>query len=134
MDSGVSSEYSASSTGYCTPTDNSFSRRSSVYSVGFETSTMNGTMQSAPYFRQVSFDNAWENSENKSYGQKQISMEHTSTDFETCSTMDKRSQFKGKFTNKKNTGRTQHGSKEKKSRLKMIPGRRKSVATRSKAM
>ena len=58
-DSGVSSDNSAYSTEMSTPAGIDFSRRSSAYSIGYECSTINRNMPTAPYYRQISFDHAW---------------------------------------------------------------------------
>ena len=88
-------------------------------------------MPRAPYFRQVSFDDAWEKSNEKD-GQGHIRIPATSFNLESvCSTIQKRSQHKRKFVNVKNEGRQR--TKQRRMKLKLIPGRRKSVATRSKA-
>ena len=129
MDSGVSSGYSAILSGFSTPTDNNHSRRSSTYSERYECSTINRTLQPSTFFRQVSFDDAWEKSDIVCC-QSQNGMQNTSCDHTKCNTMRKRIRGKTKFKN--NTDEQLKGTNQRRARVKLIKRRRKSVATRSK--
>ena len=128
MDSGVSSGYSGVSGDYSVPTGISSSRRSSICSVGCESLLMDSRIEAKPYFRQISFDDAWE---------KPVTQNCTKSVADEVSFIgDSLSPINAptKYTKRRNAMVGFKSLKDTKIRLKLIPGRRKSVSTRSKAI
>ena len=130
-DSGVSSDNSAYSTEMSTPAGIDFSRRSSAYSIGYECSTINRNMPNVPYYRQISFDNAYEKSDSTSTDGPTVSKSKSWQDIKDNKAGRER-RHKAIFSSDANIGRER--CQQKRKRRKFIPGRRKSVATRSKAI
>ena len=130
-DSGVSSDNSAYSTEMSTPAGIDFSRRSSAYSIGYECSTINRNMPAVPYYRQISFDHAYEKSDSTSTDGPTISKSKSWQDIKDNKAGCER-RHKAIFSSDANIGRER--CQQKRKRRKFIPGRRKSVATRSKAI
>ena len=123
MDSGVSSGYTSASGEYSLPFVISLSRRSSINSGGYESSMIDTRNSSTPYFRQISFDDAWE--ENIYQYSKKFNNHGVSFEEDSKRTINARPQVQ-----KRRNARV--GFKSLK-RMKILPGRRKSVSTRSKA-
>ena len=114
-----------------TPAGIDFSRRSSAYSIGYECSTINRNKPSVPYYRQISFDDADEKSDSTSTDVPTVSKSQSWKDIKDNKAARER-RHKALFSSDANIGHERF--QQKKKRRKFIPGRRKSVATRSKAI
>ena len=123
MDSGVSTGYSSASGEYSLPIGICSSRRSSINSAGCESSIIDTIGASKPHFRQIAFDNTWETQVIQNGGTFITSGVSFSEDIISAA--------KPQLTaTKRRNGKVGFRSLK---RLKLIPGRRKSVSTRSKA-
>ena len=123
MDSGVSSGYTSASGEYSLPFVISLSRRSSINSGGYESSMIDTRNCSTPHFRQISFDDTWE--ENINHYNKKSNANGVSFEENNIRTINTRPQVQRRRNAKV-------GFKSLK-RMKILPRRRKSVSTRSKA-
>ena len=123
MDSGVSTGYSSASGKYSLPIGIWSSRRSSINSEGCESSIIDTIGTAKPHFRQIAFDNTWETQVIQNGGTFITSGVSFSEDIISAA--------KPQLTaTKRRNGKVGFRSLK---RLKLIPGRRKSVSTRSKA-